>query len=280
MTVYVDLLFGLNMVINYLMLRGSAALSGVPVTLWRLLAAAGLGGVYAVVTVVPGLAFLQEWIFQMLCAGLMLLIAFGLKRNTVKQGLFFFALSFAFGGAVLLLVQAVEPDFVLLGGRAYYAVSIPAMLLLAGVCYAVAAVVLKGCGTHTGGDVIDAELILGQRRLSVKALRDTGNTLRDPISGNAVMVVDGQMLVKLFPDLSITRKQMEDPVSLMECLSARYPKCRFCLICYHAVGVQSGLLLAVRCRGRIGKCVQPMLAAFSPVELGDTFHALWGGAVQ
>ena len=37
MTVYVDLLFGLNMVINYLMLRGSAALGGIRAAIWRLL---------------------------------------------------------------------------------------------------------------------------------------------------------------------------------------------------------------------------------------------------
>jgi hypothetical protein len=42
-----------------------------------------------------------------------------------------------------------------------------------------------------------------------------------------------------------------------------------------------GLLLAVRCRGKIGKKVQPVLAAFSPGRLAcdETFNALWGGAV-
>ena len=48
MTVYVDLLFGLNTLINYLLLRGSAAMGGCPVRLWRLLTAAVMGGMYAV----------------------------------------------------------------------------------------------------------------------------------------------------------------------------------------------------------------------------------------
>ena len=40
MTVYVDVLFGLNSAINYLLLRGSAAMGGHPVRYGRLLAAA------------------------------------------------------------------------------------------------------------------------------------------------------------------------------------------------------------------------------------------------
>ena len=78
----------------------------------------------------------------------MLLTAFGWKRNTIKQGLFFLGLSFAFSGMVLVAVQLAEPDFLLLGGRAYYAVSTPTLLLLAGLSYTFAAVVLAGCGTH------------------------------------------------------------------------------------------------------------------------------------
>ena len=281
MTVYVDLLFALNMTVNYLLLRGSAALSGCPVGAWRLPAAAGLGGLYAVLTVLPGLEFLHGATVRGLCAGLMLLLAFGFRKNTLKQGLFFFALSFAFGGVVLTVVQLIEPDCVILGGRAYYAVSMPAMLLLAGMCYGVAAFVLKGCGTHTGGDILPVTLLLEGRSLRLKALRDTGNTLQDPISGQTVMIVEAAQLFRLFPQSGIGCEELADPAAVMEKLSYLYPKCRFRLISYRAVGVEMGLLLAVRCRGKIGKKVQPVLAAFSPGQLAcdETFNALWGGAV-
>lgn len=279
MTVYVDLLFALNTVINYLLLRGSAALGGCSAPIGKLLLSAALGGVYAVLTVLPGLAFLQALPFQILCAAVMLPVAFGIKKSTWKQALFFLALSFAFGGAVLLLVQAVEPDCVFLGGRAFYAVSLPAMLLLAGACYAVAAVVLKNCGVHTGGDLVKTTLALDGREVSFKALRDTGNTLRDPITGHAVMIVDRRVLRQMFPEQSLTLRQFEDPPQLMQLFSQRYPNCRFRLISYQSVGVSSGLLLAVRCKAVVGSKKQPMLAAFSPVELGEHYQGLWGGSV-
>lgn len=281
MTVYVDLLFALNMTVNYLLLRGSAALGGCPAVLWRLLAAAGVGGVYAVLTVLPGLAFLQAGVMQGLCAGMMLIIAFGFRKNTVKQALFFFGLSFAFGGAVLLLVQRVEPDCVMLGGRAYYAVSMPAMLLLAGVCYGIAALVLKNCGRHTGGDILPVTLLLEGNSVELRALRDTGNTLCDPITGESVLIVEEERLIKLFPGSGMGHDALSDPVAAMEELSYLYPKCRFQLLSYRAVGVEAGLLLAVRCRGKIGKKERSMLAAFSPGRLSseEQFNALWGGVV-
>ena len=282
MTVYIDVLFALNTAINYLLLRGSAAMGGCAAGRLRLLGAACLGGLYAAACVLPGLDRLASPPFQLLFAALMTVLAFGFHRTTVRQTLFFLALSFAFGGAVLLVVQAVEPGVMVLGGRAYYAVSTPALLLLAGVLYALAAVILSGCGTHTGGDIIDLVLQLDGRELAVKALRDTGNTLRDPVSGRAVLVADRQTLSRLLPQETLTPKQLQDPAGLMAELSVRYPRCRFRLIPYRAVGVDSGLLLCLRCgiRHKKGRTADG-LVAFSPtaVSADGRFDALTGGQI-
>lgn len=281
MTVYVDLLFGLNTVINYLLLRGSAALGGCPAKVWRLLGSAALGGLYAVAAVLPGLEGLQGLTCQGACAALMMLLAFGWKRSTVKQGLFFFALSFALSGVVLLAVQAVEPDCVFLGGRAYYAVSTPALLLLAGVSYGVAALALAGCGAHAGGDIVPVDIALGERTVRLRALRDTGNTLRDPITGQAVLVTGSRALSVLLPGSGGLREQLQDPAALLQELSARYPSVRFRLVPYRAVGTEAGLLLAVRCQMRKKYGKEAILVAFSPTEVSrdGQFDALWGGAM-
>lgn len=281
MAVYVDLLFGLNMMLNYLFLKGSAAMGGCGVRLWRLLGAAALGGLYAVASVLPGLEQLQGLPFQIVSASGMLLVAFGWKKNTVKQGLFFFALSFAFGGTVLLLVEAVEPDCVFLGGRAYYAVSTPALLLLAGISYGLAAVVLRGWGTHTGGDIVPLTLELNESSVETKALRDTGNVLRDPISGQSIPVASWKVLNRLLPAAHLRRIDFEDPPGLLERLQRQYPKLRFRLITYEAVGVSCGLLPAVRCSVRKGKKTDSCIIAFSPTELSadGQFEILTGGAV-
>ena len=278
MTVYVDLLFGVNALINYLLLQGSAMLGGCPVKLWRLLSAAALGGAYAAAAVLPGLEYLQRPVFQVLFAGLMLLTAFGWKRNTVKQGLFFFGLSFAFAGVVLVVIQLMEPDCMLLGGRAYYAVSTPALLLLAGLCYGLSAVVLAGCGTHTGGDLVRMTLELDGRTAVIRALRDTGNTLRDPITGQNILIVGNGVREQLLPHCT----PGADPAVQLSELSWIYPKLHFRLVPYRTIGVDHGMLPAVRCGLRLKEKKQTVLVAFSPTEVSPEgrFEALWGGDIQ
>lgn len=275
MTVYVELLFGLNTIINYLMLRGSAAIGGSPAKFGRLLAAAALGGGYAVAAVV--LDGLQSVLWQGFFAGMMLVIAFGWKRSTVKLGLFFFALSFALGGAVLLLVQWVEPDCLILGGRAYYALSMPALLLVAGAGYGLAALVLSGCGTHTGGDLISMGVSLGDRSTSLRALRDTGNVLRDPVSGQPVLVADSEAVKRLLPALQT--EHCQNPVEGMQWLSAEYPSLRFRLVPYRSVGVDHGMLLAVRakCCWKGNHCATLVACSPTPVSSDGRFEAIWGG---
>lgn len=282
MTVYVDVLLGLNTAVNYLLLRGAASMGGCPVRRLRLLAAACLGGVYAALSLLPGLAFLGSLPVQLLCAAAMSVISFGLRKTTVRQTLFFLALSFAFGGAVLLAVQKAEPDMMVLGGRAYYAVSTPALLLLAGLLYGLAALVLAGWGTHTGGDILPLTLELGGRQLTVKALRDTGNTLRDPVTGQSVLVADWQALTRLLPEEPLTQSRFQDPASLLEALSPRHPSCKFRLMPYRAVGVETGLLLALRCKVTEPKQrPRETLVAFSPtaVSCDGRFEALTGGQI-
>ena len=185
------------------------------------------------------------------------------------------ALSFALSGVVLLAVQFVEPDLKLLGGRAYYAVTTPALLLLAGLSYALAALVLSGAGRHTGGDLATLTLGFGDRQVTLRALRDTGNTLRDPVSGETVVVADAAVLRRLLPGEDISREDLADPASLLPLLTRRYPAAKFRLVPFRAVGVEAGLLLAMRCRcgGR------DVLVAFSPSEVGGggPYEALLGG---
>lgn len=280
MTVYVDLLFGLNTTLNYLLLRGSAAIGGCSPKLWRLLTGAAIGGLYAVGAVIPQLELLQGQLFRFLSAWVMVVAAFGWKKTAVKQGLFFFALSFAFGGMVLLAVEVLEPDCLLLGGRAYYAVTTPALLLPAGLSYGLAALVLRGWGAHTGGDIVSMTVELDGRTVEAKALRDTGNMLRDPVSGRQIPVASRQILEKLLPGTNIGQMDFDDPGSLLVRLRETYPHLRFRLIPYGAVGTASGLLPAVRCTVRQGRRKETLPVAFTATALSDCgqFEILIGGA--
>ena len=284
MTVYVDVLFLLNSAINTLLLLGSGQLGGAPVRPWRAAAGAALGGAYAVACVLPDCSFLAAWPWKLLVSAAMALCAFGAARRTVKLWGVFLALSAAFGGVILVLVQVLGAGLLLLGGAAYYPVSGRLLLVTAAAIYVLARTVFARLVQHTGGELVPVELSSGEKTVKLTALRDTGNTLRDPATNRPVLVAEWQAVGGLLsPETPLRQRDLEDPASLMARLMAVAPEKKWRLIPYRAVGTSGGLLLAMACdRVRVAKkTVEGGVVAISPTPLSDGggYTALIGGTV-
>ena len=109
--------------------------------------------------------------------------------------------------------------------------------------------------------------------MTVIALKDTGNLLRDPLTGEQVLVAGADVGMKL---LDLTEEQLRAPLETMA--SGVISGMR--LIPYHAVGQPCGMLLAVRfCDAKIGKNVAQPLVAFAPDRIGQgaMYQMLTGG---
>lgn len=286
MTIYVDSLFLLNTFLNYLLLLGSAWLGGTPARHWRFLGAAVLGGLYAVGCAVPGLSFLCALPCKVFSLALMLLLAVGLGRGLIKFGLIFLALSLAFGGLVLAMLQIFGTGLMLVNGAAYYPISAGALVLTAAAVYLLARTVLSRVARHTGGELVELELRFGSRSARLTALRDTGNTLTDPVSNRGVLVAEWRAAKVLLPPSALEGLEgsgFERPAELLPKLAKAAPEGKWRLIPYRVVGNGGALLLAMRCDAvRIGKrSIRGALVAFSPTPLSDGggYTALIGGTL-
>ena len=117
---------------------------------------------------------------------------------------------------------------------------------------------------------VPVELTYRGQTLRLTALRDTGNTLRDPITGAAVLILDAAACEKL---TGLGMEALKDPISAMEQL----PGLR--LIPYKTVG-NRGFLLALKISdAKIGKRRGSTLVAFSPQNFGRKYQALTGGSL-
>lgn len=284
MVVYVDFVFVLNALIDYLLLLGCARLGGESVRRMRLIGAAVLGGVYAVGCALPQLALLQSLpVYLAVLAG-MVVLAFGASRRTLWLSLLLLALGFLLGGCLTTLALLLDVRVRILGGAVCYVLDLPTLVLVAGLVYAVTALCFAGVGGHSGGDLIPVEATLAGRTVHFTALRDTGNTLRDPITGRSVLVAEAELVCGLLPRAaadSITGSALANPAQTMQRCMQLCPQLHLRLIPYRAVGVQSAMLLAVRCDEiKLGKHVERNgLIALSPTTVSDggAYRALAGG---
>ncbi len=257
MTVYLNLVVLLNFLVNFLLLMGTNKLSGFPPEPKRAAAAAALGAVYGGVCMLSGWRFLGTFFWRMAVLGAMAAISFGPNRAAVKRTGVFFLLSMALGG---LAVSFDRENWT--------------SLLLAAVgiwllCHA-------AFGEAIGGrEYVPLELAYGGNTLQLTALRDSGNSLRDPITGEQVLVLSAQAAACL---TGLTPEQLRSPLETLE--SRPLPGLR--LIPYRAVGTESGFLLGLRFENvKIGKKKCSAVAAFAPNGLGggEGFQALTGGVL-
>ena len=277
MVVYLDEVLLLNSVLDYLLLMVCGSVTASPIRRTRAALAALLGGGYAVASLVPGLTFLGNLLWQVVFAAALCLIAFGPGRRLLRQSVVLVLLAAAFSGIVLLLTELFSAPAAFVGSRVYYPVSLGVLILTGGGAYSLMKWGLSRLGHH-GGDVVQVEILQGEKRVALSALRDTGNTLRDPVSGCQVLVTDWTVLRRLLPEAGLRREMFSNPVGLMERLQELGVHTR--LIPYKTVGVAHGMLLALRPEKiKISGREEMLLLAFSPVPVSDGggYEALLGG---
>ena len=272
--IYADTLFLLNALVDYLLLLSAARLAGEPLRRGRFALGAALGGGYAVAIFLPGMSFLAHPLCRLASAALMLLVAYGGSRRLLRQGVLFAALTCAFGGGVVAIGLLGGTGLSLGGGVFYSVLDLKVVLLSAAVCYGVLTLVFQRLAQHSAadGELVDIKLYLRERSVSLTALIDTGNTLTDPISGRPVMVAEGERAAILFPrDHRPTPADLRDPAAALTRLGTGEWRGRFRLLPYRSVGVERGLLLAVRVDALEldGRRSGPVLVALSPTPVSD-----------
>lgn len=280
--IYVDTLFLLNAMVDYLLLLASARLAGEPLARLRFLLGAVLGGLYAVAIFLPGLSFLARPLCRLAAAVLMVLAAFWKSRRLLRQVVIFFALSCAFGGGVLAIGLLGGRGLALSNGVLYSGMDLKIVLLSAAGCYGALTLIFQRTGRHTAssGELRPVRLTLGERQVSLTALVDTGNTLTDPATGRPVLVAEADCVEELLPPgIRPSPADLRDPAGALERLEDPWRR-RFRLLPYRSVGVDRGLLLAVRVdQVQVGEEDRgPMLAALSPTPVSDGggYRALLG----
>lgn len=256
--IYLDRLFLLNALTDYLLCLVSARCCGLVLRRRRYLLAAIFGALYAVCAVLPGPSAVAGPPGKLAAGLLMAWIAFGCEEKRLRCAAVFFGVSAAFGGAVWAISLA--------GGRP--ALDLRVLALSFALCYGGTTLLFRGAARLPDRPREEVCLRFGGRESRFMALRDTGNQLCDPVSGEAVMLASPHALAPLFPGVDLGA----DPVALL-----RQPSLRglFRLLPYRAVGAQ-GLLPVFRPDFLLvgGTARGDLLVAVAPEAGGDGFEAI------
>lgn len=257
MRIYLDLVVILNFLVDFLLLWGTNRLVGFPTPWRRTLAAAALGGLYGGACLLPGFRFLGNSLWRIVALILMGVLAFGWNRSMPRRCGVFLILTMALGGMALRMENLGAAGLLICGGGLW---------LLCRLAF----------GTGVGREeYIPMTITYRGRREELIALRDTGNTLLDPVTGEGVLVIAAEAASRL---TGLTREQLRAPLETL----AQRPLPGLRLIPYHSVGNGGAMMLAMRFPDiRLGPVRKSALVAFAPEGLGreGMVQALTGGSL-
>ena len=79
-----------------------------------------------------------------------------------------------------------------------------ALCAIGALCVAVCRLFFSACAQHSARSFEQLTLRLEEREITLRALVDTGNALKDPITNEPVFVLDWQAAARLLPGVALS----------------------------------------------------------------------------
>ncbi len=204
--VYIDVLFLVNFCMDFLALWFSGGFLRLPRKRLPLLLSSVLGAVYAIGTLLFAGHPLPSTLIGVAVAFLLCFVAYGRecrRRLFLTLSVIFYVISCLFGGMITAFYSLLERFFsdrrefyeALVGGEGKVAIFFSLMMIVALVAGAFKRFFLPRTVERTA----KVDVKVGERRIMLSALVDTGNTLCDPLSGRACIVIDPQAVNEVIP---------------------------------------------------------------------------------
>ncbi len=180
----------------------------------RMLSAAVLGTVYAVLAPLRSFVILQHIIFKTLVSALMVFIVYGKIHifDFIKRLLSFWIAAAVMAGALyaigsLFFQVHATGGILFVSGPPLWLILLSGILVEKGIARVL--YTLKRCVSEQASEA-QLHIRVGKQSVSVRALLDTGSTLHDPVSGLPIVLLPRECIHKLYPDGMLSNIQTGD----------------------------------------------------------------------
>ena len=253
MTIYIDVVFLENLVMNSIILIASGIILKKKLKWIRILLASSLGAIYTIIGYISVLEIYSNLVLKVILSILIIYIAF--NPQTVKQlwkdVLIFYLTSFVFGGVAFALIYVVKPqDILMKNGLFLGTYPLKTVLLAAIVAFIIiiAAFAIVKTKFSKKDMFCDVEVELNNKKIKTRAMIDTGNLLKEPITNTPVIVLEHTLLYECVPKEILDNLESilgGELVKIPEEIRNEYIS-RLKLIPFASLGKQNGMLVGIK----------------------------------
>lgn len=211
------------------------------------------GAIYSVMTYISNLAIYSNIFLKIILSIIMVYIAYKPQniKTLAKQTLIFYTTSFIFGGVAFALIYVVKPqDILMRNGLFLGTYPLKSIFIGAIIASAILITAFKIVKTKISKKDIyyEVKIYIDGKSVVTRAMVDTGNMLKEPITGDSVIVVEASLLEEILPNEilqnidNIIGGEIEN---VTEEIKNKYIT-KLKLIPYSSLGKQNGMLLGIK----------------------------------
>ncbi len=276
--VYIDILFILNLFVNYFILLAAEKLCKADTRFYRRLLAAALGGLYSM-SIFIEMNFMLSLLARVIFAATMVLAAFGYRniKRFLRLIAALFCVSFIYAGIMLAVWLVIKPkNMVVNNGVVYFNISPLILIVSTLVCYFILTLIRKLMKRPLSASKFYSISVSNEnKKVILKALLDTGHALTDIFSDLPVIVAEYAAVKEIIPPCATEYFKSQNGIEAIP----DELKSKIRLIPYKSVG-GSGLLpgfitenVEIIHKDYIN-VVKKAIIAVSAVSVGDGYNAL------
>ena len=251
MTVYLDIILLENICMNYIILLATGIINKCKISYFRILLSSLLGAIYAVITYMNIFKAYSNVILKIILSIVMIYIAYSAKnpKKLFKELIIFYLTSFAFGGISFALLYMINPSEVRVKNGVFVGTYPLKVVLIGGIIgFLTIIIAFKSYKSKMNKKDIyyDIKIKLSGKEIETKAIIDTGNFLREPITGDPVVVVERSLMYDILPKSILNNIDdiLGGNLDLMNDKQEYISRIR--LIPYSSLGNKNGMLLGIK----------------------------------
>ncbi len=253
MTIYIDVVLMENLIMNYIILLATGVILKTKIKHFKIIMSSLIGAIYTILAYVITIPIYSSFFMKFLLSIIIIYVAYN-PQNVKKMWkilIVFYLTSFVFGGAAFALIYIVKPQDILMKNGLFLGTYPMKSVVLAGIIgFIIIVTAFKIVRNRiTKRDIYkNVKIEIDGKQIHLNAILDTGNMLKDPITGSPVIVVEKSILYEILPiELldnieNILGGNLE---KIPESIKKQYIK-RLKFIPFSSLGRQNGMLVGIK----------------------------------
>lgn len=253
MTIYLDVVLLENLIMNGIIVYVTAIITKTKIKHIRIILASLIGAIYSILSYISKFPIFSNIFVKILLSIIMVYIAYDSKEIKIlgKELLLFYLTSFLFGGVAFAMIYIIKPQEILMKDGLFLG-TYPLKTIFLGAI--IASIILI-----TGFKVVKSKISkkdmyckitinLEGKEKDINVMIDTGNLLKEPISGMPVIVVEHTQLYDIIPKEILNNLEKilgGDLNNIPEEIKNKYLR-KLKVIPYSSLGKQNGMLLGIK----------------------------------